>query len=649
MSNQFILPIEQIINPTTGRPVFNARLFFGRQDATDLATNPASRVPVFFVDGSGAEVALAQPVRTNVAGNPVNPAGAPVQIRVQVNPADTAYSFLAQTDGGAQVLYQARVDEGFVLSSELGAVGSDVLVGGVEAGILASRVFDVRSFGATGNGTTNDTAACQSAINAAIAAGGGIVAFHPAGNYSVTSLSVQHGLTLMGFGSARITRPANSGNWVRTFTTQNNLWDSTADSLPVVFKGLVLDGNRANQGAYANYELEQAHLLFLTAPANKAGRLRAIIDGCTFLDSVADGISQFTNVDLTVSNCFMSNCFRGGLVITGGHSRLRASNLSIKGEVNARGIDFEIDGGGFNNSFDVIAELSNIEVNAHFDVGVGGNSRVVATNITYGDISNNRSFNVSADGNASIQINNSSFLIAAGAVNQFRFVNNISVGDCHFTLTNFGSVTGQTIGIEVYANAKRMLKMSNCSFELAADANLTDNFIPLFHTAGNTTAHKTLLSDCYFGAGIDVGINLPQGGFIKAENCIFDSVTALAFGGSASFPCDAQLADCEFGAGNTNLWDQGTDNASTSLYVSGSIPASKYNFTGIGGSSWNYRSDLTVFGAQLNPNSPAVKGMPNDTYKTSTQAVYGAGAAVMYVGSALAASPFFAWVPVNRS
>ena len=131
MSNQFILPIEQIINPTTGRPVFNARLFFGRQDATDLATNPASRVPVFFVDGSGAQVPLAQPVRTNQAGNPVNLAGAPVQIRVQINPADTAYSFLAQTDGGAQVLYQARVD-GFVSEQKLAAINSTVVVGGVE-------------------------------------------------------------------------------------------------------------------------------------------------------------------------------------------------------------------------------------------------------------------------------------------------------------------------------------------------------------------------------------------------------------------------------------------------------------------------------------------------------------------------------------
>jgi hypothetical protein len=168
MSNQFILPIEQIINPTTGRPVFNARLFFGRQDATDLATNPASRVPVFFVDGSGAQVALAQPVRTNAAGNPVNPAGAPVQIRVQVNPADTAYSFLAQTDGGAQVLYQARISEDFVLSSELGAVDSDVVIAGIVAKALSARVaafVTPEEFGAVGDGLANDTAAVQAALD----------------------------------------------------------------------------------------------------------------------------------------------------------------------------------------------------------------------------------------------------------------------------------------------------------------------------------------------------------------------------------------------------------------------------------------------------------------------------------------------------
>jgi hypothetical protein len=99
---------------------------------------------VFFADGSGAEVPLAQPVRTNAAGNPVNPAGAPVQIRVQVNPADTAYSFLAQTDGGAQVLYQSRIE---VDAEQLAAVAEVVSLKSLPTiGMLDGEQFSVGGF-----------------------------------------------------------------------------------------------------------------------------------------------------------------------------------------------------------------------------------------------------------------------------------------------------------------------------------------------------------------------------------------------------------------------------------------------------------------------------------------------------------------------
>ena len=50
----------------------------------------------------------------------------------------------------------------------------------------AADIFSVKDFGATGDGTTNDTAAIQAAINAAGTAGGGQV-FFPAGTYRLNS------------------------------------------------------------------------------------------------------------------------------------------------------------------------------------------------------------------------------------------------------------------------------------------------------------------------------------------------------------------------------------------------------------------------------------------------------------------------------
>ncbi len=134
----------------------------------------------------------------------------------------------------------------------------------------------------------------------------------------------------------------------------------------------------------------------------------------------------------------------------------------------------------------------------------------------------------------------------------------------------------------------------------------------------------------------------------KAENCYFDSTTALSFGGFSTFTCDAQLVDCEYGPNNTQLWYSDGNDAAMSLYTSGQINSAKYNFGGIGGSNWLYRSDMTVFGSQTNPNTPLVNGVSGDTYKLQNQQIYTAGSNVFWVGSRTAASPFFEWVPVRR-
>jgi hypothetical protein len=59
----------------------------------------------------------------------------------------------------------------------------------------AADTFSVKDFGAVGDGVTNDTAAIQSAINAASG-----VLYFPAGSYLVNSLTLKEGLILYGAG-----------------------------------------------------------------------------------------------------------------------------------------------------------------------------------------------------------------------------------------------------------------------------------------------------------------------------------------------------------------------------------------------------------------------------------------------------------------
>lgn len=67
--------------------------------------------------------------------------------------------------------------------------------------------YDVKVYGAIGNYTADDSVACQNAVNAAVAAGGGIVYF-PAGHYRcsagliIHNATIYHGIYLMGAGRA---------------------------------------------------------------------------------------------------------------------------------------------------------------------------------------------------------------------------------------------------------------------------------------------------------------------------------------------------------------------------------------------------------------------------------------------------------------
>jgi Glycosyl hydrolases family 28 len=94
-----------------------------------------------------------------------------------------------------------------IIASLAPAVLSVVLCLGATS--QAQAVFNVRNFGATGNGSTIDTPAINRAIDAANGAGGGIVLF-PAGTYLSVSIHLRSNVTLQLDSGATI-RAASSG------------------------------------------------------------------------------------------------------------------------------------------------------------------------------------------------------------------------------------------------------------------------------------------------------------------------------------------------------------------------------------------------------------------------------------------------------
>ena len=72
---------------------------------------------------------------------------------------------------------------------------TDQTPGGGSVGSSAFPVYNVRGFGARGDGRAADTAAVQLAIRAAAAAGGG-VAYVPPGTYSIGTVRLESHVTL---------------------------------------------------------------------------------------------------------------------------------------------------------------------------------------------------------------------------------------------------------------------------------------------------------------------------------------------------------------------------------------------------------------------------------------------------------------------
>lgn len=105
--------------------------------------------------------------------------------------------------------------------------------------------FNVRTFGAKGDGTTVDSAAFQAAINAASTAGGGTV-FIPGGTYVVGNVYLASNVTLEGAGigaTVLLLDPAS--------TPGTNAWvirvanGSTAAASYVTVRNMTIDGNKA--------------------------------------------------------------------------------------------------------------------------------------------------------------------------------------------------------------------------------------------------------------------------------------------------------------------------------------------------------------------------------------------------------------------
>jgi hypothetical protein len=405
---------------------------------------------------------------------------------------------------------------GFIMKAMALAGTALALLPGTGAGAdTRAAVVNVRAYGASGDGKTDDTAAVQKAVDAAPT--GGTVRF-PRGVYVVRSVNIRPGLTYRGE-KAVIKRPAAMPNWTRTFTTDRPgyIHSGDADSPLTTFEGLTFDGNRDQQAPFSRHAMEQAHLLFLIADPSRRGRLRALVRGCRFQESVADGISVYTNVDVTVRDSTARNCFRGGFVLTGGHSRAHVVNFTTTGDRLSRGIDIEVDGKGYGGSEAVEVDLERLRLkDGRFDIIVQPGSVVRGRDIVAAP-----PFYLFAPG-STISLRDSRFSVGGsdGYMNRILLPHDVTFTRCTFLITRQESEhpTSHFSGADIWWQHPEMpvqtgqrITFRKCSFLVDKSIRSTDKVYGIHVQRDVPQAPGTLVvEDCHFDGRLMERIARPR-------------------------------------------------------------------------------------------------------------------------------------------
>lgn len=171
-------------------------------------------------------------------------------------------------------------------------------------------IFDVTTYGAIGNGTTDDTKAIQSALDACTTHGGGIVLF-PNGTYLVSNASRQDAGCLYPGSSTRLIGESKQGTVLKLAAGQ------LAFTRPIVFyqvsnvavSNLTIDGNKANQ---QTQEEHRAGIFIDTTAHTHLSDL--IIQNCT-----GDAVDYFDDsTDLVMERCLCQDNGRKAVSINGG-------------------------------------------------------------------------------------------------------------------------------------------------------------------------------------------------------------------------------------------------------------------------------------------------------------------------------------------
>lgn len=249
-----------------------------------------------------------------------------------------------------------------------------------------TRVYNVKDYGAAGDGSTNDTAAIQSALNAAYTAGGGIVQV-PQGTFIIDpnpGLQVKTNTILRGTGSGSIIKLANGS------THSDNMIKSESWT-DVAIEHLMIDGNRANQAGGPGSYTHTQYGIYLGGTSNST------ITDVHVKGTTGVGIHIYNSMNISVVSCYSTdNNYHGyeleqvtacRVTSSSGNNNLLHGILVSPGEVGGTGsqgnavLGSTFDGNG---NYGIATNAANGDISAFMSHGNMFIGNTVTRNAFYG-------------------------------------------------------------------------------------------------------------------------------------------------------------------------------------------------------------------------------------------------------------------------
>jgi parallel beta-helix repeat protein len=184
----------------------------------------------------------------------------------------------------------------------LAASGGSNLIGFIQSGTGAvattvqtrlRQTLSVKDFGATGDGSTDDTTAIQNALNA----GTGRSVYFPAGTYRIsTTLLVKTKTTLIGEGMNKSIIKLTSGFGAGTTAIRNEIISGTVNvyyDTDLEFYGLTFDGN--------NNSTRTGELVAVAKVQN------VTFSNCSFQNHTYIALAMTANSNMVVTECYFTN------------------------------------------------------------------------------------------------------------------------------------------------------------------------------------------------------------------------------------------------------------------------------------------------------------------------------------------------------